>query len=82
MLDDLSGKVTLLGNDRESVVYSPSQIRDSIGLRENCVLAVKDFARAVYADESAPIPGEAGVDMIALEEAVYKSATSGAWEVI
>jgi predicted dehydrogenase len=82
MLDDLSGKVTLLGNSRESVVYAPSQIRDSIGLKENCVLAVKDFVRAVYAGESAPIPGEAGVDMIALEEAVYKSADSGAWEVI
>lgn len=82
MLDDLSGKVTLLGNNRESVVYAPSQIRDSIGLRENCVLAVQDFARAVYEGESAPIPGEAGVDMIALEEAVYKSADSGAWENI
>ncbi|MGA1195965.1 MAG: hypothetical protein ACO36I_05635 [Candidatus Latescibacterota bacterium] len=45
-------------------------------------MAVKDFVRAVYAGESAPIPGEAGVDMIALEEAVYKSADSGAWEVI
>jgi predicted dehydrogenase len=82
MLDDLSGKVTLLGNDRESIVYAPSQIRDSIGLRENCVLAVKDFARAVYEGDSAPIAGEAGVDMIALEEAVYKSADSGAWEMI
>jgi predicted dehydrogenase len=82
MLDDLSGNVTLLGNDRESIVYAPSQIRDSIGLRENCVLAVKDFARAVYEGEPAPIPGGAGVDMIALEEAVYKSADSGAWETI
>ena len=82
MLDDLSGKVTLLGNDRESTVYAPSQIRDSIGLRENCVLAVQDFARAVYEGESAPIPGEAGVNMIALEEAVYKSTDSGGWENI
>lgn len=82
MLDDLSGKVTLLGNHRESVVYSPSQIRDSIGLRENCVLAVKDFARVVYEDKPAPIPGEAGVAMIALEEAVYRSAETGGWEAI
>jgi predicted dehydrogenase len=82
MLDDLSGKVTLLGNDRESVVYAPSQIRDSIGLRENCVLAVKDFARAVAENEAAPIPGQAGVEMIALEEAVYRSAETNAWEII
>ncbi len=82
MLDDLSGKVTVLDNNRESVVYSPSQIRDSIGLRENCVLAVKDFARAVYENKPAPIPGEAGVAMIVLEEAVYRSAETGNWERI
>ncbi|MDA0711081.1 MAG: Gfo/Idh/MocA family oxidoreductase [bacterium] len=82
MLDDLSGKVTRMGKDRESVVYAPSQIRDSIGLRENCVLAVKDFARAVYEKAAAPIPGEAGVAMIALEEAIYRSAQSQAWESV
>ena len=82
MLDDLSGNVTLLNNSRESVVYAPSQIRDSIGLRENCVLAVKDFALAIADGNPAPIPGEAGVNMIALEEAIFKSAETGQWEVI
>ena len=80
MLDDLSGRVTIWHNSRESVVYAPSQIGDRIGLRENCVLAVKDFALAVQEKRSAPIPGEDGVAMIALEEAIYRSARTGAWE--
>ena len=79
-LDDLSGQVTFWNNSRESVVFSPSQIRDSIGLRENCVLAVKDFAQAIYYNSPVPIPGEAGVDMIALEEAIFRSADTGQWE--
>jgi len=82
MLDDLSGSVTIWGNRRTSEVYAPSQIRDSIGLRENCVLAVKDCAAAVAKDRSAPIPGKAGVAMIALEEAVFRSAETGAWELV
>ena len=82
MLDDLSGAVTIWGNNRESVVYAPSQIRDSIGLRDNCVLAVKDFANAVAEGRPAPIPGEDGVAMIALEEAVYRSAETGGWESV
>jgi len=80
MLDDLSGHVTLWQNARESTVYAPSQIADRIGLRENCVLAVKDFALAVYGNRPAPIPGEDGVAMIALEEAIYRSAETRAWE--
>ena len=82
MLDDLSGSVTIWHNSRESVVYAPSQIRDSIGLRENCVMAVKDFAAAVAEGRAAPIPGEAGVAMIALEEAICRSAETGAWEPV
>ena len=82
MLDDLSGQVTFLNNSRESVVYAPSQIRDSIGLRENCVLAVKDFALAIHENKPAPIPGEDGDDMIALEEAIFKSADTDQWETV
>jgi predicted dehydrogenase len=81
-LDDLSGRVTLWGAGREAVVYTPSQIADQIGLRENCVSAVKDFALAVYEGRPAPIPGEAGVSMIVLEEAVYRSAETGTWEQV
>ena len=58
------------------------QIADQIGLRENCVAAVKDFALAVYEGRPAPIPGEAGVAMIVLEEAVYRSAETGTWEQV
>ena len=82
MLDDLSGSVTRWDNSRESVVYAPSQIRDRIGLAENCVLAVKDFALAVHENRHAPIPGEDGVAMIALEEAIYRSAETGEGEAV
>ncbi len=82
MLDDLSGKVTIWGASRESVVYTPSQIADRIGLQENCILAVKDFARAVYEGGPAPIPGEDGVTMIVLEEAIYSSAETGIWQQV
>jgi hypothetical protein len=44
------------------------------------VAAVKDFALAVHDGRPAPIPGEAGVAMIVLEEAVYRSAEMGQWE--
>jgi predicted dehydrogenase len=80
MLDDLSGRVTIWSASRESVIYAPSQIRDQIGLRENCVAAVKAFALAVHDGRPAPIPGEDGVAMIVLEEAVYRSAETGQWE--
>ncbi len=79
-LDDLSGSVTLCSDSREALVYTPSQIRDSIGLRENCVSAVKDFVLAVHEDRPAPISAEDGVSMIELEEAIYRSAETGAWE--
>ena len=82
MLDDLSGKVTIWGATRESVVYTPSQIADRIGLQENCILAVKDFARAVYEGGPAPIPGEDGVTMIVLEEAIFSSAETGTWQQV
>ena len=80
MLDDLSGEVRIWDASRESVVYAPSQIADRIGLRENCISAVKDFCLAVHENRPAPIPGEAGVTMIVLEEAIYRSAETGAWE--
>ena len=73
-LDDLTGLVTIHTNGREATVYRPSQICDAIGLRENGVAAVKDFARA--AGEPAPIPGEQGLAMLCLEEAVLRSARS------
>ena len=79
-LDDLTGKVTLRLQGREATVFTPSQICDRIGLTENCVNAVQDFARAVAAGEPAPVPGQAGITMIALEEAIFRSAESGAWE--
>ena len=79
-MDDLSGSVTLCSDSREALVYTPSQIRDSIGLRENCVSAVKDFVLAVHEDRPAPISAEDGVSMIELEEAIYRSAETGAWE--
>ena len=82
MLDDLSGKVTLWGPSRESVVYAPSQIADRIGLRENCISAVKDFALAVHEGRPAPIPGGDGVTMIVLEEAIYSSAQNRQWEQV
>ncbi len=82
MLDDLSGSVRLWSASRESVVYSPSQIADRIGLRENCISAVKDFGLAVHRGEPAPIPGEAGVTMIVIEEAIYRSAETGKWEQV
>ncbi|MBN1673652.1 MAG: Gfo/Idh/MocA family oxidoreductase [Kiritimatiellae bacterium] len=82
MLNDLTGEVTLWGKSREATLYKPSQICDRIGLSENCVAAVKDFARAAAAGEPAPIPGEAGVAMIAAEEAVFRSAQTGVWETV
>jgi len=81
-LDDLSGQVTIWNNGREGQIYKPSQIRDSIGLIENGVLAVKDFARAMAEGEPAPIPGQDGVDMIGLEEAIMRSSGTGQWETV
>jgi len=82
LLDDLTGKVTLWRGSRESTVFTPSQIVDPIGLRMNCVEAVKDFLRALACGEPAPIPGEDGVNMILLEEAIMRAAKSGAWEAV
>jgi predicted dehydrogenase len=82
MLDDLSGHVTIWGASRESTVYAPSQIADRIGLRENCISAVKDFCLAVHEGRPAPIPGQDGVTMIVLEEAIYRSAETGKWEPV
>ncbi|MAE60442.1 MAG: hypothetical protein CMJ49_03695 [Planctomycetaceae bacterium] len=79
-LDDLTGKVTLWEAAREATVYTPSQILDPIGLRMNCVEAVKDFLRALAAGEGAPIPGQDGVNMILLEEAIMRASKSGGWE--
>ena len=81
-LDDLTGKVTIWSGGREATVYTPSQICDAIGLRENGVAAVKDFARAVAEGGPAPIPGEDGVAMIRLEEAVLRSSETGQWETV
>ncbi|MCX5662096.1 MAG: Gfo/Idh/MocA family oxidoreductase [Planctomycetota bacterium] len=79
-LDDLTGCVTLHGQGRESTLYRPSQICDKIGLRENAIAAVQDFVRAVAADEPTPIPGEQGLAMLCLEQAILRSAKSKRWE--
>lgn len=79
-LDDLSGNVTIRKHGREAIVWTPSQICDKIGLVENCVLCVKDFARAVASGAPAPIPGEQGLAMLCLEEAIFKSAKTGKWQ--
>jgi predicted dehydrogenase len=81
-LDDLTGNVRVWRGGRVSEQFTPSQIRDRIGLRENCIEAVKDFANAVSEGKQAPIPGEVGLKMILLEEAILRSARSGKWEVI
>ena len=81
-LDDLTGKVTIRSGGREATTFTPSQICDRIGLRENGVAAVKDFVRAVSEGGPAPIPGEDGVAMIRLEEAILRSADSGNWEAV
>ncbi len=80
MLDDLTGNVSIWENSRESLLYSPSQLRDTFGHRENCVTAVKDFILAVHEGREAPIPGQDGISMIHLEEAIFRSADSGNWE--
>ena len=71
-----------LSNGSGSHVFAPSQIRDSIGLRENCRAAVQDFLIAAAEGRSAPIPGEIGIGMIVLEEAIFRSAESGSWEFV
>ncbi len=78
-LDDLTGSVALYRGGRESTVYRPSQICDAIGLRENGVAAVKDFLRAIAAGEPAPIPGEDGLAMLCLEEAIFKASQGRQW---
>ncbi len=83
-LDDLSGNVVVRCQGREARLFTPSQIRDRIGLVENGVVAVLDFARAMAAGEPAPIPADPdGIRMIALEEAIQRSARHGmAWEKV
>ena len=88
ILDDLTGKVTLwksenpFAGSREATVYTPSQILDKIGLAENCISAVKDFAIAVYEDKPPAISGEDGLKMILMEEAIFNSNKTGKWENI
>jgi len=94
ILDDINGTVKVWqglsdpwsGADahesREAIHYHPSQIRDEIGLIPNCHRAVQDFARSVYEGESAPMPGESGVNMIKLEEAIFKSSQTRQWESV
>ncbi|MDP6381426.1 MAG: Gfo/Idh/MocA family oxidoreductase [Phycisphaerae bacterium] len=79
-LDDLSGNVRIWSGSRDGTIFSPSQIADKIGLAENGVAALKDFALAVRDGRDAPIPGAAGVRMIALEEAIFRSAETRRWE--
>ncbi|MCE9591858.1 MAG: Gfo/Idh/MocA family oxidoreductase [Planctomycetes bacterium] len=81
-LDDITGSVTIRRNGREATIYSPSQICDTIGLVENGVSAVKDFARAVASGEPAPIPGEQGLAMLCLEEAILRAANSKSWQSV
>ena len=81
-LDDLTGKVTVWSGSREATVFTPSQIVDAIGLRNNGVAAIKDFARAMAEGEPAPIPGEAGGEMIVLEEAILRGGETGKWEPV
>lgn len=79
-LDDLTGLVTLHNHGRESTLYRPSQICDPIGLRENAIAAVKDFLRVIAANEPTPIPGEQGLAMLCLEQAILRSSKSRQWE--
>lgn len=79
-LDDLSGTVTVRHGKREAMTYKPSQILDAIGLSENGVTAVKDFARAAALGQPAPIPGEQGLAMLCLEEAILRAAQCRQWQ--
>ena len=55
-LDDLTGNVALYRGNREMTVFKPSQICDTMGLQENCVAAVQDFARIVAEEKLRPFP--------------------------
>lgn len=82
-LDDLTGEVRVWRGGRESTVWHPSQIVDAIGLENNGIAAAGDFARAMTAGKPAPIPAQAGLDMILLEEAVMRSAQNqNRWEKV
>jgi len=81
-VDDLAGNVRVWRRGRESTVYTPSQIMDRIGLADSCVAAASDFAEAVAEGRPAPIPGEQGLMMIMLEEAIVRSSDSHRWEKV
>ena len=81
-VDDLTGTVKIWRGSREATIFTPSQICDHIGLKENGVAAVKDFARSVAEGQDAPIPGKDGLMMIRLEEAILRSAHTDQWEAV
>ncbi len=82
-LDDLTGELRVWRGGRESTIWRPSQIADAIGLENNGIAAASDFARAMVARKQAPIPAQAGLDMILLEEAVMRSARNqNRWEKV
>lgn len=80
--DDICGAVTLQRDSQMREVYEPSQILDVTALKDICRIAVRECCSALSRGAPVPVPGEDGLKMMLLEEAIARAANSGAWESV
>ncbi len=73
VMDDIVGNLTLCGEDRQSICWRPSLIRDRLDLGSTTTRAVVAFADAIVKGEPTPVPGEEGLNRLIVEAALLRS---------
>lgn len=73
-MDDIVGKVTILGEDREGELWMPSLIRDRLDLGSTCQAAVCAFIDSIRDGKPVPVPGSDGLSRLRLEVALLRSS--------
>ena len=73
-MDDIVGRVTVFGQNREAEVWIPSLIMDRLDLPSTTQAAVAAFVDALRDGKPVPIPGADGLNRLQLEEALLTSA--------
>jgi len=73
-MDDIVGRVTIFGKDREAEVWMPSLIGDRLDLGSTTQAAVSAFVDSLRDGKPVPIPGSDGLNRLRLEVALLKSA--------
>ena len=73
-MDDIVGRVAVLGEDREGEIWMPSLIRDRLDLGSTAHTAVGAFVDCLRDGKPVPVPGSDGLDRLRLEVALLRSA--------